>query len=88
MVVVGTDDKKRIGDFIAEGKSHGIDFSALNFCSYDRSGPRQVPFLICQALNENQISHIRNFCSSLKCLFHRRVDWIGCAKVFLIVATL
>ena len=45
-------------------------------------------YLICQALNENQISHIRNFCSSLKCLFHRQVDWIGCAKVFLIVATL
>ena len=36
------DDKKRIGDFISSGEKHDIQLGPLNFCTYDRSGPRQV----------------------------------------------
>jgi len=37
--VVASADKHRVGQFIADGQSYGIDFSELNFCQYDRSGP-------------------------------------------------
>ena len=40
--LVRAEDKQKIGAFIAEAKSHGFDFSAIDFCTYDRSGPNQV----------------------------------------------
>ena len=43
IVAVGLpEDKKRFGAFIEEARTHGLDFSGLDFCIYDRSGPRQV----------------------------------------------
>jgi hypothetical protein len=37
--VIATVDKQRVGDFIAEGLRHGLDFSALNFVELNRGGP-------------------------------------------------
>jgi len=37
--VHSSDDKKRIGDFIAEGQKFDIDFSRYDFAQFDRSGP-------------------------------------------------
>ena len=34
--VVASEDKKRIGAFIADGKNYGLDFSKLNICTFDR----------------------------------------------------
>jgi hypothetical protein len=34
------DDKKKIGAFISSAETHDIGLGALNFCTYDRSGPR------------------------------------------------
>ena len=43
--VVASEDKHRVSEFIAEAGKHsecvGV-FEKLNFCTYDRSGPRQV----------------------------------------------
>ena len=36
--VCSADDKKRISEFIAEAKTYGLDFGALNFVHIDRSG--------------------------------------------------
>jgi hypothetical protein len=37
--VVAAADKLKIGDFIAEGQTHGLDFGSFNFVHLDRSGP-------------------------------------------------
>ena len=42
VAVVNRDDKQKIGKFIQEGLSYGIDLSKLNFCAFDRTGPRQI----------------------------------------------
>jgi hypothetical protein len=45
VAVADVGDKGKIGAFIAEAKRHGLDFSGIDFCTYDRSGrsgPNQV----------------------------------------------
>eukprot|EP00808_Paulinella_micropora_P027526 g945.t1 len=37
--VVSRDDHSKIAQFKAEAKSHGLDFSGLDFCTFDRSTP-------------------------------------------------
>ena len=40
--VVAAVDKPKIGAFIAEAKTHGLDFGSYNFVHLDRSGPRYL----------------------------------------------
>ena len=40
--VISVLDKPKVGAFIAEGQSHGIDLSNHNFCTVDRSGPEYL----------------------------------------------
>eukprot|EP00965_Chrysotila_dentata_P051769 1718556-Pleurochrysis_carterae.AAC.2 len=40
--VVSRDDKSKIGAFIKEARSYGIDFGGINFCSFDRIGKKQM----------------------------------------------
>jgi len=42
VALVRAEDKGKIGSFIAEAAEHELDFSAIDFCTYDRSGPFQV----------------------------------------------
>ena len=45
IAVVQAEDKGKIGGLILEAKSHGLDFSRIDFCTYDRTGPNQVDLL-------------------------------------------
>lgn len=36
------EDKQKISAFIDAAKEHDVSLVTLNFCTYDRSGPRQV----------------------------------------------
>lgn len=54
--VIAIDDKKRVGEFVREAASYDLDFSALNFCTYDDSGPRQVSASVGDILEQAGIS--------------------------------
>ena len=43
VAVVQAEDKKKIGALVQEAKTHGLDFSRIDFCTYDRTGPNQAP---------------------------------------------
>jgi hypothetical protein len=54
IAVVTREDEPKVGQLIAEGKSFGLDFSQLNFCAFDRTGPRQIQASLADILERGE----------------------------------
>ena len=56
VAVVSRDDKKNVGKFVEEGKKHGLDFSKIDFVTYNCSSPEQV-----KASLDEIVTHVKDW---------------------------